>query len=144
MAKAHERWKPTSEINESDIIHTAQTVAYNRAISDLICGGEVTWEEMQGKASTKVTFDGPPPSPETEGEIRKEEIQRAEIGQMLLEMSAGDREKGADILEGVTEWTNDKGELIPGRRDIRQLTLKQMGIVHHKVKAEFNTWKENT
>lgn len=33
--------------NESDIIHTAQTVAYNRAISDLVGGGQLSAEELK-------------------------------------------------------------------------------------------------
>lgn len=51
FGKAHGAWKPMSEIDEADIIATAQTVAYNRAISDLVGGAEVSAEEMRGKES---------------------------------------------------------------------------------------------
>lgn len=39
--------RKSSEIDESDIIHTAQTCAFNRAISDLVGGGEVSAEEIK-------------------------------------------------------------------------------------------------
>ena len=148
FSKSHGTRKPQSEIDEADIIATAQTVAYNRAISDLVGGAEVSAEEMLGKDNVSFTPTPTEPEPQPEGEtpspvIRKEEVQRAEIGEMLLEMSGGDVEKGADMLEAATEWENDKGELVRGRRDIRQLTLKQMDVVHRNVEAEYKKWKAN-
>lgn len=49
------------EPNESDIIHTAQTCAYNRAISDLVGGGELSAEEMKSLKVEKVKFKEPKP-----------------------------------------------------------------------------------
>lgn len=159
FAKTKGGYRPTHEINESDIIHTAQTVGYNRAISDLVGGGELSWEEVQGKGGPSVTYTPKPaatPAPATEetiidvdpdtGEVIEPpadtpDSQRAEISRMLQEMCGGDFEKEADLLEMITEWTDKKGQLVQGRRDVAKLTDKQMPVVYGKIKTVYLEWK---
>lgn len=160
FAKAGGKWRPTHEINESDIIHTAQTVGYNRAISDLVGGGELSWEEVQGKGGPSVTYTPKPaaaPAPVSEPDIidvdpdtgevippsdpsNPDEF-RAAVTRMLTEMCAGDPEKQESKLEEITEWTNKKGELVRGRRFVQDLTDKQMSVVYGKVKMEYLAWQ---
>lgn len=63
FAKARGGYRPSHEVNESDILHTAQTVAFNRAISDLVGGGELSWEEIQGKADRTISYATPAHAP---------------------------------------------------------------------------------
>lgn len=68
-------WKPLSDIDEADIIATAQTVAYNRAISDLVGGAEVSAEEMMGKDSVSFSpKEAYPGSQKPEGKQRSDDI----------------------------------------------------------------------
>lgn len=54
FAKSGGTWKPAADVQEANIILMAQTVAFNRAISDRF-GGEVSAEEMAGMLGPKVS-----------------------------------------------------------------------------------------
>lgn len=71
----------------------------------------------------------------------KKNAQLNDMRVWLLEMSDGDLDMFADLLEMNTEFTNAKGELVHGRRDLKKLTDKQIPVVHHKLKEEYAQWK---
>jgi len=56
FAKVQGEWRRQSEIDETDIINTAQSNAVSRAISDLIGLGEIPAEEMLGKKKKEIKF----------------------------------------------------------------------------------------
>ena len=149
FAKSKGNYRPEHEINESDIILTAQTVAYNRAISDLVGGGELSAEEMQGKVTQNVSLQKPPATPVADpetGEIVQPpkstaDQQRASIGAMLFNI-AGDGEKAKDLLEEITAWTKD-GKNMAGKRELAALTDRQVPVILGKVEKAFKAFSEN-
>jgi len=167
FGKAHGQWKPLSEIDEADIIATAQTVAYNRAISDLVGGAEVSAEEMMGKES--VSFKKPPPSPEPETAITDEviaelegeviehppddtipaphpemsevEADKAGIKEMLTEMAAHEGRNFSDLLVEFTEFEvksgADAGKMVGGKKDLKYLSDKATPVTFQRVSKAY-------
>lgn len=63
---------------------------------------------------------------------------RKEIGKMLLEMKANDKELAKCLLTEVTTWTNSEGKTIIGYSSLDKISEKALGTVYGKVKNKYN------
>lgn len=86
------------EVDEANIIHTAQTCAYNRAISDLVGGGEVSAEEIQ------ISFPGEQqPQPATPQQV-------SFLRRLLIQLGVCDEDADKDENnEKIDKWLIESG-----------------------------------
>jgi len=161
FSKAHGERKPPSDIDEADIIATAQTVAYNRAISDLVGGAEVSAEEMLGKKNVAFKPQAPPTpvreaTVETvervfDGEVVEEppsemssvEIKQAEIKEMVAELTSIKGMSSESLMLEFTQFPdkNDPDKMVGGKESPFDLSDRATPVVHNKVKKEYDRLK---
>lgn len=131
------------ESNPWNLHNTFLKMAKKRALIDAVlnatAASEIFTQDVEDIDSPVIQAPAPAaPPPDAD----KVEQQRAEITSMLREIASDDPTAFSDELEMITEWTDKTGKVVKGKRDVKKLTDKQMGTVHHKVKAHYETWKE--
>lgn len=62
---------------------------------------------------------------------------KKEIGEMLMELSGGNKDKASDLLRHYTSFTGRDGNTVPGKSSIKDLTEKMMLPTYGKIKAEY-------
>ena len=65
---------------------------------------------------------------------------RVKIGNMLMDMTEGDKVLAADLLEGHTKWMNDEGKEFPGKRSAKDLSDKATFPVMLKIEKAHAAW----
>lgn len=139
---------------------TAHTRAKNRAISDLVGGGEVSAEEITGEYRLEETSPKSPapkkasPKPQTNKEFADElagddsqkpvsdhEI-RLKMGTLILEMAAGGEKLAHNLTRLYSTFEKD-GEVIVGKTNLEDLKSGWLASTYGKVKKAYEVWQTN-
>lgn len=132
-----EELKPLSEINEQHVRKKALANFYGRAIKSFVGLGGITWEQLE-EANTELTRDkitsvdfnnrkgqGASNSKPEGSDLTFHEM-RSAIGNMLLELFNGDKDKASEKLKELTSFQNKQtGETVPGKSSAKALTDNQ-------------------
>lgn len=128
---------PLEEINLTNVQKKALSNAYGRAIKRII-GLNPTWEEVKsgiaGEVKAKVSYAG------AATKTAEKDDDRVAIGNMLLEITNGDKDSAADHIEEMTQFETKEGKTVKGKRSARALTDKQVPHVLKKVEALHESW----
>ena len=65
-----------------------------------------------------------------------------ETGNMIMEMTNGDKGKASAILEEITTWTDKEGKIVGGKSSLKDISERQTPIVYGKVKKLYQEWKD--
>ncbi|RLI19665.1 hypothetical protein DRO54_08095 [Candidatus Bathyarchaeota archaeon] len=74
-------------------------------------------------------------------ESKEEKNYRAEIARMLLELTGGDKEEAANLLEQLSAFTASDGQPVAGVRSPKKLTDNWARITYARVKDYYNEKK---
>ncbi len=115
---------------EHDVYATAHTRAKNRAISDLVAGGEVSAEEM---AQNTDAFN----PPATRDEIRKE-VESASIAKVKADLT----EAGFDLERCFKIWRDGPGKMVLIKIEVG-LNNSQNAVFKKVMDKYGGVWKKN-
>jgi hypothetical protein len=135
-----QRLKDESEINISDIRKKSYTNALNRVIKSILGLGQYTWEDIKASGLntekvTSVQFGGKAGQKQAEGAGQMNK-QKQDCIEKIRTMFEGDAEMVAAYIEERTSYEYG-GKQIRGKRDIAQLSDKQMSYFLKKVNDDF-------
>jgi len=138
FSKAHGESVPISEIDRNDIKKSAQTNLIGNGITRILGIRNLTWEELEAAGihrgkTNRVDYDKKEMSEDAK-DLRKK------IGNMLLEMSDGNKEKAAYLLKTFTTFVGKDGKTIPGKSSLADVSEKAMGVTYDKVKTAYDGW----
>lgn len=148
FGKANGVWLPLSEIDLTDIRKKAMTNFFNRLIKTLL-GLSYTWEEIAeitgGKITrekcTGVTYDKGKQGGKADTDAKTPE-KRASIRKWILDMCHGDAEIAKDLLADKTKWTDPKGAQVAGKRNVDDLSEKQVIYLYSKLEKEYKEFEK--
>lgn len=142
---------PMSEVDVTNIRKKALTNFYNRAIKSML-GLSFTWDEIEKATDSRITKDkckgvkyntGSKGGGETEKPIASaaQEIMREEIKRMMGEMYG--KTDAPNVLEKNTTFeSKENGKIVPGKRSVKDLSIKQIEMIHPQLKKAFEKWVE--
>lgn len=130
---------PPAEINSGNVRKHAFTNLLNNGIKSLLGLKNLSWDELEAAGLSR--DGGARVSYERE---MKEDAQgmKAEIRQLILDMAEGDKDRAQDKLEELTAWVTKDGVEKPGKRQINDLTEKQVPVICRKVRQAHKDWTE--
>lgn len=143
---------PLSLINRSDVRKKAITGAKARVVRRLL---GLNFELKEVEDALRAASKDPTKIPRvsfkegkkggkkrSKGKQNKEEKNyRAEIARMLLELTGGDKEEAANLLEQLSAFTGSDGQAVSGVRSPKQLTDNWARITYARVKEYYNERK---
>lgn len=110
---------------------TAHTRAFNRAVSNLIGGGEVSADEIVVNGGYHKSVQKPQAD-------SSETKMQDEIGDRILEMCSQEVELARGMLEEMTKFYAKDNKLIPGVRSVRDLRGARLNVISHKCADMFS------
>ena len=125
------------EIDKNDVKKAALTNCIGNGITRLLGIRNLSWDEVARDTGIKQEDVGKVEYKETAAKISK---LRKDIGDMILEMCGGDKDKAGNKLEEITKWESKDGTEHAGKRSCSDLTDKQVPVIYGKVKDIFGTW----
>jgi len=116
------------DVRIEDVMKKSVTNAQHRVLTKLLGLSGLTWKQLAEAGIIKGTVGKVGFKSRGQG-VGEWTDEKAEFEQMLAEMCGGDLEEMANVIEKRTAWKNQKGELVPGKRGVREMTEKQ--IAYH-------------
>lgn len=126
---------PVSEIDKADVKKAAYTNCIGNGITRLLGIRNLSWDELQAVGIT------PSARIEYGGKAGENNELRAKIGTMIMDMAGGDKEKAQDILEALTSFEASDGRMVKGKRSLKEVSDKALGIIYARAKEEYAEWK---
>ncbi|MCP4599205.1 MAG: hypothetical protein GY847_01485 [Proteobacteria bacterium] len=133
---------PLCEIDRQKVMKKAGTNGRRNALMRLLGIQDITWEIFETLTGLKKgdleTIDmGGATQDKSRDDDSETSEKRNKMRDMIVEMMAGDNMKAQDYLEKITTWQKKGGEPVKGRRQISQLSAKQIMINYKKVEKDF-------
>lgn len=140
FSKAHGEVKPLSEIDRNDVKKSAYTNLLGNGITRILGIRNLTWEELEAAGihrNTTTTIDYKKPEmSEDAKDLRKK------IGEMLLDMSLGDKEEASNLLLKFTSFVGKDGKEVKGKSSLADISEKAMPVTYGKVKEAYMEWQK--
>ena len=143
---------PLSEVNRPNVRKKAITNAKARATKKLL-GLTFTWEEVRRELAAvgknpddipgvsygdRSTGSGGSRTSTGRGTITPE---KKEIANSIYEMVGGDEDKAGDLLAAFTTFKGKDGEMVPGKRSVKDMTDKHAKAILRKVREEYQKFQ---
>ena len=140
FSKAHGEVKPLSEIDRNDVKKSAYTNLLGNGITRILGIRNLTWEELETagihrNTTTTVDYKKPEMSEDAK-DLRKK------IGEMLLDMSLGDKEEASNLLLKFTSFVGKDGKEVKGKSSLADISEKAMPVTYGKVKEAYIEWQK--
>ena len=140
FSKAHGEVKPLSEIDRNDVKKSAYTNLLGNGITRILGIRNLTWEELEAAgikkgATAKVDYTKKEMSEESK-DLRKK------IGEMLMQMSLGDKEEASNLLLKFTSFVGKDGKEVKGKSSLADISEKAMPVTYGKVKEAYEAWQK--
>ncbi|MBT9166759.1 MAG: hypothetical protein DDT19_00083 [Syntrophomonadaceae bacterium] len=139
FSKAHGKDIPPLEIDRNDVKKAAYTNLLGNGITRILGLRGLTWDDLKATNIDKSKVD----RVEYEKKEMSEEAKelRKKIGDMLLEMAGGDKEKAGELLSEYTAFTAKDGSIVLGKTSLADLTEKAMKPTYGRVKKAYEAWR---
>lgn len=134
-------FKALAEVDETNIMKAAYSNMMVNGITRLLGIRNLTWEQLEkyGIAKDKVAkVDYRNGGVVTDEEKKKQD----EVAKMLLELCYSDQEAAKKQLLEITAFKGKDGKMVTGLDNPRKLTGKRLDITHHKIKTNYEIFKE--
>lgn len=140
FSKSHGEAKPLSEIDRNDVKKAAYTNLLGNGITRILGIRNLTWEELEAAgikkgATAKVDYTKKEMSEESK-DLRKK------IGEMLMQMSLGDKEEASNLLLKFTSFVGKDGKEVKGKSSLADISEKAMPVTYGKVKEAYIEWQK--
>lgn len=143
---------PESEVTVEHVMRKAHTNLMNRAIKNKL-GLDFDWDEIEAatggrisrSGSTSVSYDKgtkggstAPPKVTAAGNDK-----RREVWEWILEYVGGDVQAAQDTLVNMTQFKNNSGKMVGGRRNIKDVSDAALKVLHPRVKKEIESYRNS-
>jgi hypothetical protein len=142
FSRSHGQDVPLDKIDRQDVKKAAYTNCIGNGVTRLLGIRNLTWEEVEEFAKFKrgdtrqVKYEG-------KGEMSEEaKGKRDEIRRMILEIAGGHSDTAKEILYGLTSFTGKDSRFVAGKRQVSELSERQVPVTYAKVKKACEQWKE--
>lgn len=134
---------PSEDVDEPNIIKSAQTNCIANGIKRLLGLRNITWAELGKigiKPSTKVNYNKGANTTESAdpGDVDKQHELRGYIISMYPGTDPESQKTRKEYLESMTKFTAKDGKEVRGIRDLEKLVGIRLNIALHNVKTEYN------
>jgi hypothetical protein len=134
-------FKDISLINETNIKKKAETNCFGRGVKRMLGIQNLTWEDLnhagiKKETTSKVNYNNNAISDD-------DKKKRSELGNMILEMSSGDKIEAKAYLKSITAFTGKDGKEVSGVESVTYLREKRLNIAHSKVKKIYLDWQKS-
>ena len=141
-------YKPLSEVDEANIMKAAYSNMIVNGVTRVLGIRNLTWEQVESfginrSKVAKVEYRSRKGNGKASVEGPSEDEMRRKIGDMLLEIAEGDKERAKSLLEAVSSFEGRDGNTVPGVSSLAELSGARLQVVYGKVKKEYELWKTN-
>ena len=141
FSKSHGDDIPASEVDRNDVKKSAYTNLLGNGITRMLGLRGMTWEEVRGAGidqakAGKVDYGKKAMSKDVK-ELRDK------IGEMLMEMSGGDKVAASNLLMEYTSFIAKDGKEVKGKSSLADLSEKAIPVTYGKIKEEYDVWAGN-
>jgi len=134
---------PLAEIDRTKVMRKADSNGRRRALCRLLGIDDMSWDDFEALTGVKrdslerIEYGGE--GSDKSRHWKKEEQEKADkMRSMILEMTGGNAQRAQEYLEALTTWTpRGKSEPVKGKRQIKELSGKQIEINFGKVEKDY-------
>jgi hypothetical protein len=142
FSKSHGDDVPASEIDRNDVKKSAYTNLLGNGITRMLGLRGMTWEEVKSAGIDQSKTGKVEYGKKAMSKDIKE--QRDKIGEMIMEMSGGDKVAASNLLMEYTSFVARDGKEVKGKSSLADLSEKAIPVTYGKVKEEYDRWTDNT
>lgn len=133
------KFQPLGDVDQTNIMKSAYSNMMVNGITRLLGMRSATWEDLKAAgintdAIQKVEYKKGTQGGSSAGDKKHQKT----LGEVLVALSDGDRDKAKDILEGLTEFEGDNGK-VKGLRTLSACKGKRLEIALAKAKEEYSS-----